>query len=128
MGESDKAKALSVEEAREQIAGATEYSVRVIDIRSEEEFGEGHIVGAVNVPDGDREAVRSEIGDHDEGDRWVLACDDGKRSAELASELTSDGLEVAYLESGTQAWAKDDLPMQPPKPDLIQGPKATTLY
>jgi rhodanese-related sulfurtransferase len=128
MSEESRGQALSIEEAREAIAGAGEQTVGVIDVRPAEEFGDAHIVGAVNVPDGDGEAVRAAIGERDDVDRWVLACDDGGRSADLASELSGDDVEISYLEGGTEAWAKDDLPMQPPEPDLIQGPKSTTLY
>src|SRR6266536_1906723 len=113
MGESGEG--VSVKEAREGIASQEGERMRVIDIRSVDEFGEGHIAGAINVEYGDPESVRAAIDEAEPGaDRWLVVCGDGKRSREVASELAGGEVDVGYLEGGTDAWTGEKLPVQPP--------------
>jgi rhodanese-related sulfurtransferase len=129
VGESTKTDALGAKEAREAIASREDSPVRVIDIRGTEEFGDGHIAGAVNVEDGTVDSVRAAMEEVDDVDRWLLVCGDGKRSRELASELAGGDAEVIYLEGGMDAWQGDKLPVQPPPSESeYEGPKKTTLY
>ena len=44
---------VAVDEARREIAGG---DATAVDVRSEEEWGEGHVPGAIHLPDGDPEA------------------------------------------------------------------------
>jgi rhodanese-related sulfurtransferase len=128
MSERSSAKAISAGDARVAVAGGEEERVAVVDIRSTDHFGEGHVPGATNVPEGDAKAVEEALSDADV-DRWLVVCDDGKRSGELASELGDGEVEVAYLEGGMKAWIKEDLQAQPPQSDQeFEGPKSTTLY
>jgi rhodanese-related sulfurtransferase len=128
MGESGQG--LSVKEAREGIASQEGERTRVIDIRSVEEFGEGHIAGAINVDDGDAESVRAAIEEAEPGaDSWLVVCGDGERSREVASDLGDGEVEVAYLEGGIDAWTGEKLPVQPPPAESeFEGPKKKTLY
>jgi rhodanese-related sulfurtransferase len=45
---------VGVEEARREIAGG---DATAVDVRSEEEWSEGHVPGAIHLPDGDPEAA-----------------------------------------------------------------------
>lgn len=122
-----EAKSMSADEAREAIANRDD-SVRVADIRSVEEFGDGHIPGAVNVPDADAAAVRDAVDDGDEVDRVLVVCADGKRSREVASELGGEGVEAAFLDGGMKKWERKH-PVEPPASDAeFQGPKNKPLY
>ena len=126
----EEAQAVSVEEARKGIASQEGERMRVIDIRSVDEFGEGHIAGAINVEDGDPEGVRAAIDEAEPGaGRWLVVCGDGSRSQEVASQLAGDELDVAYLEGGVDAWIGDKHPIQPPPAETeYEGPKKKTLY
>jgi tRNA 2-thiocytidine biosynthesis protein TtcA len=98
---------LSDDDARELIASE---SVRVIDIRDDDAFGDVHIPGAAQVAGGDAERIAEQL---DEGERVIVVCDDGERSAELAGELRERGFEASSVEGGMKRWARDRLPSQP---------------
>jgi ArsR family transcriptional regulator len=95
---------ISAEEARELVAGSER--VLVLDLRPEEEFGEGHMPGARNLPDGDAEALPDELPEAEK----VLICGD---HPELPSALAERGLEVVVLEGGFESWRSEDYPEQP---------------
>jgi rhodanese-related sulfurtransferase len=121
--------ALGAKEAREAIASQDGGAMRVIDIRSTDEFGQGHIAGAINVEDGEPESVRRAIEEEGRAERWLVVCAKGKRSREVVSNLAEGDVEVAYLEGTMDAWVGEKLPMQPPPAESeFEGPKKTTLY
>jgi rhodanese-related sulfurtransferase len=95
---------ITAKDARELIAGSER--VLVLDLRDEEEFGEGHIPGARNVPGGDADALPDELPEAEK----VLLCGD---HPELASALAERGLEVVVLEGGIEDWRGEKLPEQP---------------
>ena len=83
--------------------------VQVIDIRSEREYAQGHVPGALNVP---MSRFASEIERHDWGGDIVVACPIGKSSIQAARLLGSyegvpDEARVASLEGGYHAWEYD---------------------
>ena len=108
---------LSAENARVEIAGSEGPRTRVVDVRSFDEYSEAHIPGALLVEDGDAEAVAKAIEGEERVERWVIACPDGERGRELASELGERGVEAAYLETGMAGWVKEDNATQPPPED-----------
>jgi rhodanese-related sulfurtransferase len=94
-------------EARVLIAGG---EAVVIDVRSADEWAEGHIPGSRNVPD---PSGGSDLGELPEGKRLLVIDADGSRADEVAEALAGDGREVAAIEGGMDSWDGDDLPMQP---------------
>jgi rhodanese-related sulfurtransferase len=129
MSDKDKAEGLAVEDARRRIAGNEEEErPKVVDVRPFDTFAEGHISGAINVDEAGADEVAEALED-EEAERFILVCDDGARSAELATELSGRGVDAAYLDGGMNAWIKEKLPTQPPESDTeYEGPKSTTLY
>jgi rhodanese-related sulfurtransferase len=117
---------VGAEDAREAIAGG-EARTGIVDCRSEEEFGEGHVAGAVRVSEEDLDGLAQRLSDEDH-ERWIVICEDGTRSREVAERLVRDGLDADYLEGGMKAWIKADFPVQPPPPPEFEGAKNTTLY
>jgi rhodanese-related sulfurtransferase len=95
---------IAADEARKLIAGSER--VLVLDLRDEEEFGAGHIPGAVNLPGGDAGALPDELRDADK----VLLCGD---HPELAEALAERDLEVVVLAGGIDDWRDEKLPEQP---------------
>jgi phage shock protein E len=123
----EEANAMSVDEAREAIA-SRDGVVLVVDVRSVDEFGEGHVPGAVNAEDGDAEAVKSALDEGRDADSVLVVCGDGERSRELAAELAAGELEAAYLDGGMKAWSKKHAVEPPPAEAEFEGPKKKTLY
>ena len=82
-----------------------EKSVQLIDVRTPEEFGAGHIRKAVNidVQSADFEARAQSIISKDKP--VALYCRSGKRSQRAASALSEMGYKVIYdLKGGYLAW------------------------
>ena len=83
--------------------------VTVVDVRSRDEWDEGHISGALHVHVGE---LRDRLGEIPTGHPLVLHCESGDRSTLGASILESMGVEsVANLNGGIAAWKQDALPV-----------------
>ncbi|MCB2049019.1 MAG: rhodanese-like domain-containing protein [Novosphingobium sp.] len=83
--------------------------VRLIDVRTPEEYAEGHIEGATNIPLNlfDPAAIKEEA-----GKETVLYCRSGRRSAIAADMLAKAwGKPVRHLSGGVLAWEAARLPL-----------------
>lgn len=83
--------------------------VQIIDIRSEREFQEGHIPGAINIP---FNRFAQEVENHDWDETIVVACPMGESSLQAARLLESyegvtDGSRVINLAGGYSEWDYD---------------------
>lgn len=76
----------------------------LVDVREVEEYEDEHIPGAILVPlSGLEPAALAELG----GQRIILQCLTGKRSATALERLTGEGLNgLLHLEGGLLAWKK----------------------
>jgi rhodanese-related sulfurtransferase len=94
----------------------------VIDVRDPERFEAGHVDGAVNVPSGEsaRDAhepayaeALAEAGAAP-GDRVILVCGEGNRSARTADALQSehDFSNVASVIGGSKLWGELGYPVE----------------
>jgi rhodanese-related sulfurtransferase len=82
----------------------------VLDVRSAEDFGKGHILNARNVPLSQLEGRAGEL--HKHKARPVIVCEDGARSS-AAGVLRKMGLEKVYvLSGGLSAWQQAGLPVE----------------
>lgn len=79
----------------------------LLDVRSPEEFAEGHLPGAVNVALDRLGAVAGRYA----GQQVVTVCRTGIRSATAAQLLTAAGAQAWSLAGGTQAWLKAGHPV-----------------
>lgn len=83
----------------------------VLDIRSANQFKDGHISGARNVP-GDQIAEGAKALEKAKGKTLITCCDSGITSAAAARKLTQLGLGPVYnLRGGLAAWRQDNLPV-----------------
>jgi rhodanese-related sulfurtransferase len=83
----------------------------VVDLRSAEAFGHGHIVNARNVPSDEIEARVSSIG-ADASKPIVAVCDAGVSSRRAVSALRQNGYESVYsLKQGMTGWSQAGLPV-----------------
>lgn len=85
--------------------------VTIIDVRSPEEFAEGHIEGAVNFnvqgPD-----FLSQIDTLDPAGTYAVYCRSGNRSQAAVATMADNGITGIYeLESGITGWQGAGLPV-----------------
>lgn len=92
---------ISQEEAWEIMKNETEFTI--VDVRTPEEFAEGHIEGAVNVP---LETIgQGEIPDlPDRSRRLLVYCRSGVRSKMAAGKMAAMGYEKIEEFGGVITW------------------------
>lgn len=87
-------------------------SVCVVDIRSEEDYEEGHIENSENRPvrdallSGNVDAALAELDDIPDDEELVLVCDAGVASTEAARQLRDHGKDASALDGGLNAWER----------------------
>ena len=84
-------------------------AIQLIDVRTPEEFAQGHLEGAINVPlDGFDPAALPDP----QGAARVLYCRSDRRSGIAAGQLaTASGRDAVHLEGGILAWEDAGLPV-----------------
>lgn len=86
-------------------------AAKLIDLRSPNEFADGHIIGSINIPYADIEDRLHEIKLQD-GKSLVLICDSGSQSANAGEVLNKSGYQnTVILSGGIGAWKLDNLPL-----------------
>lgn len=80
----------------------------LIDVRTPEEFAEGHIPGAINI-DVKNEDFTEKIATISKEEAVYLYCKSGGRSTKATTILSSLGYEnITNLSGGFEAWKTDD--------------------
>lgn len=82
-----------------------------VDVREPQEYAQGHVPGAINLPLGSLDA---HLEDLSKDRAIVLVCNSGNRSGLAAERLTRDGFpgaNVANLAGGMSAWRAQGLPV-----------------
>jgi rhodanese-related sulfurtransferase len=78
----------------------------LLDVRTDQEWAEGRIEGAVHLPMDEVVARLDEV-----GDRVVCVCHLGGRSARVTQYLVAQGKQAVNLEGGVDAWAASGRPL-----------------
>ena len=96
-------KSVDVDEFKKVI---TQENVQLLDVRTEQEFNEGHIANALNVDvkqDNFMEQAKEVL-----NSEKVIAvyCRSGRRSADAAARLSKEGFQVIDMKGGIIAWTK----------------------
>ena len=89
-------------------------AVLVVDVRSEAEFGEGHIPGSICIPT-DRSGFGSRLGWLADSEREVLIVSADDEAALFAATLAASvraGRVTGYLRDGMTSWRRDGRPVQ----------------
>lgn len=103
---------VTIERARELVQARSEKSdFIVLDVRTPEEFAEGHLPGAVNV-----NALGSDfearVGKLDRARTYLVYCRTGNRSARAVQVLSRMGFRSVYhMFEGIMGWYKRGLPL-----------------
>lgn len=82
-------------------------SFQLVDVRSPQEYGEGHVPCAMNLP---MEQVASRLSDLHHQAPLVLICHSGTRATMTALQLEERHGNLVVLEGGTSAWIQAGLP------------------
>lgn len=98
--------------------GVTEFSavltqpgVALIDVRTPEEFADGHIAGAVNIPV-QQPDFATRIAQLDPTVTYAVYCRSGNRSQPAVAAMQKAGITTIYeLESGTKGWTAEGQPL-----------------
>lgn len=119
-------KNLSVEEFQNHLS--RDESVQLLDVRTPQEFAEGHIPGAVNIDwlaDGFVEAVQASM---DPDRELLIYCRRGRRSAEAADTLETLGYKRIFnLKEGFNAWKNAHMPMTAFETERFRAPGGATV-
>ena len=84
----------------------------VIDVCSPEEFAQGHVIGAKNLPLGDVEAKLAQVVKN-KATPVVMVCQVGARSARAAATAQKLGYDNAQsLAGGLKAWQAANMPVE----------------
>jgi rhodanese-related sulfurtransferase len=99
----------------DEAAAKKDPKVKVLDIRTPDEFKDGHIAGAVNV-DFLSKDFAEKAGALDKDTTWVLHCASGRRSTKSLETFTKLGFKsILHLDGGFAAWQKAGLPVEKTK-------------
>lgn len=98
--------------------GATQFAtlietpgVQVIDVRTPEEFADGHIAGAVNIPIQSPD-FGTQVARLDPAGTYAVYCRSGNRSQPAVAAMLDAGITNIYeLESGTKGWTSAGQPL-----------------
>ncbi len=85
--------------------------VKVLDIRTPDEFSKGHIEGAINI-DYLADGFDAKIEELDKTTPYVMHCASGGRSGKSLSKFEASGFEKIYhLKAGFSGWEAGGLPV-----------------
>ena len=91
------------------LAGSPE--VRVIDVRTPEEFADGHIAGAVNIPVQSSD-FSTRVAELDPTATYAVYCRSGNRSQPAVAAMADAGITTIFeLKSGTKGWTSEGQPL-----------------
>lgn len=99
----------------EQAAKDISSGIQILDVRTEEEWNEGHIQGAKRVQFPAEDFVEKATKALDPEKPVLVYCRSGGRSAKAAKQLRDAGFkDVRDLAGGVVAWEKDGQPLVKP--------------
>ena len=83
----------------------------IIDLRTDGEFRQGHIVNSLNVPESQLAERLGKLGKY-RGRPIITTCRTGQISVKAGGKLVADGFEKVYaLNGGILAWESASLPL-----------------
>ena len=86
-------------------------NVVVLDVRTAEEFKEGHLEGAVNIDQAQSDFIEK-VKETLTTDRTIAVyCRSGRRSANAAGRLATEGYKAVNLKGGILAWKEAKMPV-----------------
>ena len=87
-------------------------SVQLVDVRTPEEYADGHLHGAANIDIFNDNFLPTALKTLDKSRPVAVYCRSGKRSADAADRLAANGYRVTNLEGGILAWTAAHRPVE----------------
>lgn len=81
-----------------------EPNVIVVDVRSAEEYAEGHLAGALNIDQGQDDFIKKAQESLSKDKTIAIYCRSGRRSALAANRLAKEGYKCVNMKGGIIAW------------------------
>jgi rhodanese-related sulfurtransferase len=95
-------------------AKTQEPGVVILDVRTKEEFEEGHIANAINI-NVESDTFLSQIAKLDKSKTYAVYCRSGRRSADAVAKMSNEEfISLANLNGGVIDWANAGLPLVTP--------------
>ena len=94
---------------KERISGASE--VQLLDVRTAEEFAEGHLESAINIDVQGPSFTKKVSEQLDKRQPIYLYCRSGKSSMMAAKELEKEGYSIVNLKDGIFGWLDAGYPV-----------------
>ena len=86
-------------------------NVVVLDVRTADEYAEGHIEGAINIDQGTDDFMQKVKATLSTDKTIAVYCRSGRRSASAAGKLTDAGYKCVNLKGGITAWQDAKMPV-----------------
>ena len=106
---------------------ATQSNVLVVDVRTAEEYAEGHINGAINIDVKKDDFKDKALQLLDKGKNIAVYCRSGRRSGQAADILTKEGYKATNLKGGILAWQSANKPTDKKEVDAFMTPNGKTI-
>ena len=97
-------------------------SVVVLDVRTADEFSEGHLAGAINIDVNKSDFLQRAVSLLPKESRMVstnpsmctiaVYCRSGRRSANACGQLSEEGYKTVNLKGGIMAWMDEKMPVE----------------
>ncbi len=85
-------------------------AIRIIDVRSPEEFAEGHIPRATNIPSNE---IQARVQEFESETPVYIVCASGSRSMLATAFCVRTGMKhVVNVKGGTSAWSTAGFPLE----------------
>ena len=86
-------------------------NVVVLDVRTADEFKEGHLVGAMNIDQAQSDFIQKAKETLPANKTIAVYCRSGRRSANAAGRLAAEGYKAVNLKGGILAWKEAQMPV-----------------
>ena len=86
-------------------------NVVVLDVRTANEFKDGHLVGALNIDQAQSDFIKKAKEALTTNKTIAVYCRSGRRSANAAERLAAEGYKVVNLKGGILAWREAKMPV-----------------
>ena len=99
--------------SKEAAAIVAKGDVIVLDVRTPDEFSEGHIAGAKNIDFLDEAKFKAEAAKLDKTKTYLVHCQAGGRSTKSLKTLQELGIKnLIHLDDGFGGWSDNNLPVK----------------
>ena len=88
-----------------------ESNVVVLDVRTAEEFAEGHLLGAINIDQKQDNFIEKVKATLPNSKIIAIYCRSGRRSASAAGKMADIGYKCVNLKGGILAWKDANMPV-----------------